>query len=216
MEKDFLAGQGERERITSIQFCSAALCLPHDSPATHSSPAGGSARCQHPVAPRRGSCSSSVVAGTWLHRGHRAPAAPRLRPPAPGMRRAAGLWWLKQALRWGLQSPKFSAACQPLRCPAAASMHQLPAQPRPLSSPSHGYSLPSLQPHVAPSPIPLRLAPRQQTQGSASPPGTQHCFQIPVQTSEGGTGKFRARFGKAAPTEAAPHHPCKLRMPPAR
>lgn len=149
MEKDFLAGQGERERITSIQFCSAALCLPHDSPATHSSPAGGSARHQHPVAPCCGSCSSSVVAGTWQHRGHRAPAVPRLRPLAPGMCRAAGLWWLKQALRWGLQSPRFSAASEPLGCPAAISMHPLPAQSRPLSSPSHVYSLSLLHPHCA-------------------------------------------------------------------
>lgn len=149
MEKDFLAGQGERERITSIQFCSAALCLPHDSPATHSSPAGGSARHQHPVAPCCRSCSSSVVAGTWQHRGHRAPAVPRLRPLAPGMCRAAGLWWLKQALRWGLQSPRFSAASEPLGCPAAISMHPLPAQPRPLSSPSHVYSLSLLHPHCA-------------------------------------------------------------------
>lgn len=208
MEKDFLAGQGEREKITSIQFCSAALCLPHNSPATHSSPAGGLARHQHPVAPCCGSCSSSVVAGTWQHRGHRALAVLRLSPLTPRMCRAAGPWWLKQALRWGLQSPRFSAASEPLRCPAAASMHPLPAQPSPLLSPSHGCSLPLLHPHCA-SPHGSRH------RAVLLPLGTQCRFQIPVQTSEGGTGKFRAQFGKTAPTEAAPRHHYKLRVSPA-
>lgn len=40
MEKDFLAGQGERKRITSIQFCSDSTLPAHQGPATHIPPTG--------------------------------------------------------------------------------------------------------------------------------------------------------------------------------
>lgn len=66
MEKDFLAGQGERKRITSIQFCSDST-LPATPEPKHPHPANGLG----PVALAAPRELEMLETG-----GHRAPAAP--------------------------------------------------------------------------------------------------------------------------------------------
>jgi len=125
MEKDFLAGQGERKRISLMQFCSDST-----SPATpgpsHPAPADGSARGQDPVAPvaprelpvfwkcwRQVDTGLRERWGAW--------------PPSPIDPWGRGLPWLKGTSRCGLKSPRFLVALESRGSQAATSIHRLSA-----------------------------------------------------------------------------------------